>query len=229
MAIAKRPGGPVAAPVAAPAAAKASLPTPPVAVALGDRTEQRVPMTRLRARIAERLLQSQQTNAILTTFNEVNMGPMMALRKQYGEKFEKTHGVRLGFMGFFVKAACAALQKFPAGDCYQINYTFPLTFDWFGTPLDLYARLRDRQPVRYGGVVCDVGGGNVRQQIDRSSWHPLPDHQSVQRKIPWYRIWQWSQDGLPPHRATGRYRCPVHCLRGISSVQAFRPVAWYEA
>ena len=104
---------PKAGPIAAPAAAKAALPTPPVAVALGDRTEQRVPMTRLRARIAERLLQSQQTNAILTTFNEVNMGPMMALRKQYGEKFEKAHGVRLGFMGFFVKAACAALQKFP--------------------------------------------------------------------------------------------------------------------
>ncbi|MCB4361545.1 2-oxoglutarate dehydrogenase complex dihydrolipoyllysine-residue succinyltransferase [Quatrionicoccus australiensis] len=104
---------PKAGPVAAPAAAKAALPTPPVAVALGDRAEQRVPMSRLRARIAERLLQSQQTNAILTTFNEVNMGPMMALRKQYGEKFEKAHGVRLGFMGFFVKAACAALQKFP--------------------------------------------------------------------------------------------------------------------
>jgi len=104
---------PKAGPIAAPAAAKAALPTPPVAVALGERTEQRVPMTRLRARIAERLLQSQQTNAILTTFNEVNMGPVMALRKQYGEKFEKAHGVRLGFMGFFVKAACAALQKFP--------------------------------------------------------------------------------------------------------------------
>ncbi|MDP2882470.1 MAG: 2-oxoglutarate dehydrogenase complex dihydrolipoyllysine-residue succinyltransferase [Azonexus sp.] len=104
---------PKAGPVAAPAAAKAAMPTPPVAVALGDRTEQRVPMSRLRARIAERLLQSQQTNAILTTFNEVNMGPMMALRKQYGEKFEKAHGVRLGFMGFFVKAACAALQRFP--------------------------------------------------------------------------------------------------------------------
>ncbi len=104
---------PKAGPVAAPVAAKAAMPTPPVAVALGDRTEQRVPMSRLRARIAERLLQSQQTNAILTTFNEVNMGPMMALRKQYGEKFEKAHGVRLGFMGFFVKAACAALQKFP--------------------------------------------------------------------------------------------------------------------
>ncbi len=70
-------------------------------------------MTRLRARIAERLLQSKNENAILTTFNEVNMGPVMAMRKQYGEKFEKTHGVRLGFMGFFVKAAVAALQKFP--------------------------------------------------------------------------------------------------------------------
>ena len=104
---------PKSGPVAAPAAAKVAMPTPPVAVALGDRTEQRVPMSRLRARIAERLLQSQQTNAILTTFNEVNMGPMMAMRKQYGEKFEKAHGVRLGFMGFFVKAACAALQKFP--------------------------------------------------------------------------------------------------------------------
>ncbi|WP_153144568.1 2-oxoglutarate dehydrogenase complex dihydrolipoyllysine-residue succinyltransferase [Dechloromonas sp. H13] len=104
---------PKAGPIAAPAAAKAALPTPAVEIALGERTEQRVPMTRLRARIAERLLQSQSTNAILTTFNEVNMGPIMALRKQYAEKFEKTHGVRLGFMGFFVKAACAALQKFP--------------------------------------------------------------------------------------------------------------------
>ena len=70
-------------------------------------------MSRLRARVAERLVQSQSTNAILTTFNEVNMAPVMALRKQYGDKFEKTHGVRLGFMGFFVKAAVAALQKYP--------------------------------------------------------------------------------------------------------------------
>jgi len=70
-------------------------------------------MSRLRARVAQRLVESQSTNAILTTFNEVNMGPIMAPRKQYAEKFEKTHGVRLGFMGFFVKAACAALQKFP--------------------------------------------------------------------------------------------------------------------
>ncbi len=100
-------------PVAAPAAASSSLPVPPTGVDTGPRTEQRVPMSRLRARIAERLLESQATNAILTTFNEVNMGPIMSLRKQYGEKFEKAHGVRLGFMGFFVKAACAALQKFP--------------------------------------------------------------------------------------------------------------------
>ena len=96
---------------AQPKAAAAAAPVAPVA--LGDRSEQRVPMSRLRARIAERLLQSKNENAILTTFNEVNMAPIMALRKQYGEKFEKTHGVRLGFMGFFVKAACAALQKFP--------------------------------------------------------------------------------------------------------------------
>ena len=109
-AVAAAPKAIPASPAAKPAAAIAA---PSTAVALGDRTEQRVPMSRLRARIAERLLQSQQTNAILTTFNEVNMGPMMALRKQYGEKFEKAHGVRLGFMGFFVKAACAALQKFP--------------------------------------------------------------------------------------------------------------------
>ena len=97
---------------AAPAA-YALAPAPAVEVPLAERPEQRVPMSRLRARIAERLVQSQSTNAILTTFNEVNMAPVMALRKQYGEKFEKAHGVRLGFMGFFVKAAVAALQKFP--------------------------------------------------------------------------------------------------------------------
>ncbi len=101
------------APAAAPASPLNLVPAPPVSIPLGDRPEQRVPMSRLRARVAERLVQSQSTNAILTTFNEVNMAPVMALRKQYGDKFEKTHGVRLGFMGFFVKAAVAALQKFP--------------------------------------------------------------------------------------------------------------------
>ena len=111
VAAAPKAGPVIASAAAAPAAV--SIAAPATGVALAERTEQRVPMTRLRARIAERLLQSQQTNAILTTFNEVNMAPVMALRKQYGEKFEKAHGVRLGFMGFFVKAACAALQRFP--------------------------------------------------------------------------------------------------------------------
>ena len=80
---------------------------------LEGRPEQRVPMSRLRARVAERLVQSQQTNAILTTFNEVNMKPVMDLRNKYKDKFEKEHGAKLGFMGFFVKAAVAALKKYP--------------------------------------------------------------------------------------------------------------------
>ncbi|KGD35080.1 2-oxoglutarate dehydrogenase complex dihydrolipoyllysine-residue succinyltransferase [Burkholderia pseudomallei] len=110
---------PKAAPAAAPAkaAAKPALPEVKVPASattwLNDRPEQRVPMSRLRARIAERLLESQQTNAILTTFNEVNMQPVMDLRAKYKDKFEKEHGVKLGFMSFFVKAAVHALKKFP--------------------------------------------------------------------------------------------------------------------
>ncbi|ONB61294.1 dihydrolipoamide succinyltransferase, partial [Burkholderia pseudomallei] len=110
---------PAAAPAAAPAkaAAKPALPEVKVPASattwLNDRPEQRVPMSRLRARIAERLLESQQTNAILTTFNEVNMQPVMDLRAKYKDKFEKEHGVKLGFMSFFVKAAVHALKKFP--------------------------------------------------------------------------------------------------------------------
>ena len=104
-----------AAPASAPVAPKAALPAvaAPVAIDLGDRPEQRVPMSRLRARIAERLLESQSTNAILTTFNEVNMQPVMDLRNKYKDKFEKEHGVKMGFMSFFVKAAVAALKKYP--------------------------------------------------------------------------------------------------------------------
>ena len=83
------------------------------AVNLGQRPEQRVPMTRLRARVAERLLQSQATNAILTTFNEINMAPVMDMRKRFQDKFEKEHGIKLGFMSFFVKAAVHALKKYP--------------------------------------------------------------------------------------------------------------------
>jgi len=121
-----------AAPAAAPVAARAPAPAPsaarapapaaakplpavaaPVAANLGDRPEQRVPMSRLRARIAERLLQSQANNAILTTFNEVNMSPVIEMRKRFQEKFEKEHGVKIGFMSFFVKAAVAALKRYP--------------------------------------------------------------------------------------------------------------------
>lgn len=100
---------------AAPAPAKAApAPAPaPVSRSLDGRPEQRVPMSRLRARIAERLLQSQQENAILTTFNEVNMQAVIDLRNQYKDKFEKEHGVKLGFMSFFVKAAVAALKRYP--------------------------------------------------------------------------------------------------------------------
>lgn len=111
---ASAPATPAVAPLAA-AAAKPALQqiASPTVASLGERPEERVPMSRLRARIAERLLQSQSTNAILTTFNEVNMAPVMDLRNKYKDKFEKEHGVKLGFMSFFVKAAVAALKKYP--------------------------------------------------------------------------------------------------------------------
>ena len=116
---------PAAAPSAIQSIAASPIPTgarstslpqvsaPAKAPELGERPEQRVPMSRLRARIAERLLQSQSTNAILTTFNEVNMAPVMDMRKRFQEKFEKEHAVKLGFMSFFVKAAVHALKKYP--------------------------------------------------------------------------------------------------------------------
>ena len=110
------------APAPSPAVAKAAVPAAPkplpavaspTAASYGDRPEQRVPMSRLRARIAERLLQSQSSNAILTTFNEVNMAPVIEMRKRFQEKFEKEHGTKIGFMSFFVKAAVAALKRYP--------------------------------------------------------------------------------------------------------------------
>jgi 2-oxoglutarate dehydrogenase E2 component (dihydrolipoamide succinyltransferase) len=113
---------PAAAPTSSSAAPGSAAPARPalahptainVDAITADRPEQRVPMTRLRARVAERLVQSQSTNAILTTFNEVNMAPVMEMRKKYQDKFEKEHGVKLGFMSFFVKAAVAALKKYP--------------------------------------------------------------------------------------------------------------------
>jgi 2-oxoglutarate dehydrogenase E2 component (dihydrolipoamide succinyltransferase) len=99
-------------PVAAPVVQRAPAPAVDLG-ALGERPEQRVPMSRLRARIAERLVQSQSTAAILTTFNEVNMQPVIELRNRYKDKFEKEHGVKLGFMSFFVKAAVVALKRYP--------------------------------------------------------------------------------------------------------------------
>ena len=121
-AVASGAAAPVAA--AAPTPPRAAAPAPvaakllpsvaaPAGMNLGERPEQRVPMSRLRARIAERLVMSQSTNAILTTFNEVNMAPVMEMRKRFQDKFEKEHGVKLGFMSFFVKAAVAALKKYP--------------------------------------------------------------------------------------------------------------------
>ena len=118
---AEMPPAPVAPPQLAPAPRPAAAATPaplpavpaPTSVSYSDRAEQRVPMSRLRARVAERLLQSQSSNAILTTFNEVNMAPVIEMRKRFQEKFEKEHGVKIGFMSFFVKAAVAALKKYP--------------------------------------------------------------------------------------------------------------------
>jgi 2-oxoglutarate dehydrogenase E2 component (dihydrolipoamide succinyltransferase) len=101
-----------AAKVVAPSVATAT--TEAMAAPSGERVERRVPMTRMRAKIAERLLDATQQTAMLTTFNEVNMAPLMELRRKYKDQFEKTHnGTRLGFMGFFVKAACEALKRFP--------------------------------------------------------------------------------------------------------------------
>lgn len=104
---------PAAIPTGVPTKALPQVAAPSSSLHLGERPEQRVPMTRLRARVAERLLQSQSTNAILTTFNEVNMAPVIEMRKRFQEKFEKEHGVKIGFMSFFVKAAVHALKKYP--------------------------------------------------------------------------------------------------------------------
>ena len=104
---------PSAIPTGVPTKALPQVAAPSAAQNLGDRPEQRVPMSRLRARVAERLLQSQSTNAILTTFNEVNMAPVMDMQKKFQDAFTKEHGVKIGFMSFFVKAAVHALKKYP--------------------------------------------------------------------------------------------------------------------
>ncbi len=110
---AKAAAAPSVIPTGVPTKALPQVAAPASKEDLGDRPEQRVPMSRLRARVAERLLQSQSTNAILTTFNEVNMAPVMELRKKFQDSFTKEHGTKLGFMSFFVKAAVHALKKYP--------------------------------------------------------------------------------------------------------------------
>ncbi|MTI13500.1 2-oxoglutarate dehydrogenase complex dihydrolipoyllysine-residue succinyltransferase [Sansalvadorimonas verongulae] len=113
LAFAKDGSAPVVAPASVPVPAPKAQPEALAPVFDGERVEKRVPMTRLRAKVAERLVQAQQTAAMLTTFNEVNMKPIMDLRAQYKEKFEKRHGVKMGFMSFFVKAAVEALKRQP--------------------------------------------------------------------------------------------------------------------
>ncbi len=110
----QRETAPKAAPTTATPAARATAPTPMSAMAAGEREERRVPMTRLRKRVAERLVEAQSTAAMLTTFNEVNMKPVMDMRKNYQAQFEKAHGVKLGFMSFFVRAAVEALKRYPS-------------------------------------------------------------------------------------------------------------------
>ena len=155
-------GKPPSADTAVTPAAKPVLeqPPPPVSVErlLSGRLEQRVPMSRLRQRVAERLVQSQSTAAILTTFNEVNMQPAIELRKRYQERFEKEHGVRLGFMSFFVKAAVAALKKFPVVNA-SVDGTDIVYHGYFdigvavGSPRGLVVPiLRDADQLRFAAI-----------------------------------------------------------------------------
>ncbi|MEM7408195.1 MAG: 2-oxoglutarate dehydrogenase complex dihydrolipoyllysine-residue succinyltransferase [Pseudomonadota bacterium] len=153
-----------------PAPTQTSTPSPPVPATAGERGERRVPMTRLRQRIAERLLQAQQTAAILTTFNEVNMQPVMDLRKRLRDDFEKTHGVRLGFMSFFAKAAVQALKAFPAVNAY-IEGTDIVYHDYYdigvavGSPRGLVVPVvRDVDQLSFAGVEGAIAEYGQRAQ-----------------------------------------------------------------
>jgi 2-oxoglutarate dehydrogenase E2 component (dihydrolipoamide succinyltransferase) len=147
-------------------------PTPPVNIdqLTSGRPEQRVPMSRLRQRVAERLVQSQSTAAILTTFNEVNMAPVMELRKRYQERFEKEHGVRLGFMSFFVKAAVHALKRFPVVNA-SIDGTDIVYHGYFdigvavGSPRGLVVPiLRDADRMSFAEIEKKIGDFGKRAQ-----------------------------------------------------------------
>ena len=156
-------------PPPAPAAARPALPEVKARIdisELANRPEQRVPMSRLRQRVAERLVQSQSTAAILTTFNEVNMQPLMELRARYKEKFEKEHGVKLGFMSFFVKAAVAALKRYPVVNA-SVDGTEIVYHGYFdigiavGSPRGLVVPiLRDADQMTFGDIekkIADYG------------------------------------------------------------------------
>jgi len=156
------------------APAKAPLPqaAPPVNVdqLLAGRPEQRVPMSRLRQRVAERLVQSQSTAAILTTFNEVNMAPVMEMRKKYQERFEKEHGTRLGFMSFFVKAAVHALKRYPVVNA-SIDGTDIVYHGYFdvgvavGSPRGLVVPiLRDADRLSFAEIEKKIGDFGKRAQ-----------------------------------------------------------------
>ena len=157
----------------APAArAPLAQPTPPIDIdhLTSGRPEQRVPMSRLRQRVAERLVQSQSTAAILTTFNEVNMAPVMEMRKKYQERFEKEHGVRLGFMSFFVKAAVHALKRFPAVNA-SIDGTDIVYHGYFdigvavGSPRGLVVPiLRDADHMSFAEIEKKIGDFGKRAQ-----------------------------------------------------------------
>jgi 2-oxoglutarate dehydrogenase E2 component (dihydrolipoamide succinyltransferase) len=157
---------------ALPAKAPLQQPAPPVNLdpLLSGRPEQRVPMSRLRQRVAERLVQSQSTAAILTTFNEVNMAPVMEMRKRYQERFEKEHGTRLGFMSFFVKAAVHALKRFPAVNA-SIDGTDIVYHGYFdigvavGSPRGLVVPiLRDADRMSFAEIEKKIGDFGKRAQ-----------------------------------------------------------------
>ncbi|HTP61762.1 MAG TPA: 2-oxoglutarate dehydrogenase complex dihydrolipoyllysine-residue succinyltransferase [Burkholderiales bacterium] len=175
--------GDVIAPQPQAAAPKAALRQPPAPVntdrLLAGRPEQRVPMSRLRLRVAERLVQSQSTAAILTTFNEVNMAPAMALRKTYQERFEKEHGVKLGFMSFFVKAAVHALKKYPVVNA-SIDGTDIVYHGYFdigvavGSPRGLVVPiLRDADQLSFAGIEKKIAEFGKKAQDGKLSLEDL--------------------------------------------------------
>jgi 2-oxoglutarate dehydrogenase E2 component (dihydrolipoamide succinyltransferase) len=166
--------------VSKPASAPSRLPAPSVDLgALGDRPEQRVPMSRLRQRVAERLVQSQSTAAILTTFNEVNMQPVMDLRKKYQDRFEKEHGTKLGFMSFFVKAAVHALKKYPVVNA-SVDGTDIVYHGYFdigvavGSPRGLVVPiLRDADQLSFAGIEKKIAEFGKKAQDGKLSLEDL--------------------------------------------------------